>query len=215
MTFSDGDTVASKRSNPMKSRNVFIALGVAAALAAGAYGYTALAQGGPGYGPGMMGGGFGPGMMGGNGPGFHMRGFGGGQGAGPWNCPALGQNEPSGPAGAQDQVPGQGYGPGYRMRGWGGGYGPGMMQGNGPGYGRGPAAQADQTANQNLNLTTDQVKTRMEGWLNWRGNPRLKVGDVKEKDADTITADIVTKDNSLVQRFIINRHTGAYTQDNS
>jgi hypothetical protein len=101
------------------------------------------------------------------------------------------------------------------MRGWGGGYGPGMMQGNGPGYGRGPAAQADQTANQNLNLTTDQVKTRMEGWLNWRGNPRLKVGDVKEKDADTITADIVTKDNSLVQRFIINRHTGAYTQDNS
>ena len=49
----------------------------------------------------------------------------------------------------------------------------------------------------------------------WRGNPRLKVGDVKEKDADTITADIVTKDNSLVQRFIINRHTGAYTRDNS
>jgi hypothetical protein len=101
------------------------------------------------------------------------------------------------------------------MRGWGGGYGPDMMQGNGPRYGRGPAAQADQTANQNLNLTTDQVKTRMEGWLNWRGNPRLKVGDVKEKDADTITADIVTKDNSLVQRFIINVHTGAYTQDNS
>jgi hypothetical protein len=55
----------------------------------------------------------------------------------------------------------------------------------------------------------------MEVWLNWRGNPRLKVGDVKEKDADTITADIVTKDNSLVQRFIINRHTGAYTQDKS
>jgi len=46
-------------------------------------------------------------------------------------------------------------------------------------------------------------------------NPRLKVGEVKEKDADTITADIVTLDNSLVQRFIVDRHTGALRQDNS
>ena len=36
----------------MKSRNIFIALGVAAALAAGVgvYSHTASAQGGPGYG---------------------------------------------------------------------------------------------------------------------------------------------------------------------
>ena len=210
----------------MKSRNFFIALGVAAALAAGigVYSHTAFAQGGPGW---MMGGGYGPG--------YHMRGWSGGQGpgpgAGPWNCPAFSQNDQSGPAGGQG--PGQGYGPGYRMRGWGGGYGPGMMrgygpgpgmmQGYGPGYGRGPAVQgnqsADQNANQNaapdLKLSVDDVKTRVEGWLNTRGNPRIKVGDVKEKDADTITADIVTKDNSLVERFIINRHTGAYTRDNS
>ena len=59
------------------------------------------------------------------------------------------------------------------------------------------------------------MKTRVERWLAFRGNPRLKVGDVKEKDADTITADIVTKDNSLVDRFIVNRHTGAYSRDNS
>jgi len=105
------------------------------------------------------------------------------------------------------------------MRGWGGGYGPGMMGGNGrgygPGYGPRGAAQGDQNANQNLNLTTDAVKTRVERWLAWRGNARLKVGEVKEKDADTITADVVTKDNSLVQRFIINRHTGAFSEDNS
>ncbi len=63
--------------------------------------------------------------------------------------------------------------------------------------------------------TTDDVKTRVERWLAWRGNPRLKVGEVKEKDADTIIADVVTKDNSLVQRFIIDRHTGAFRQDNS
>ena len=62
----------------MKSRNVLIGLGVAAALAAGVgvYGYNAVAQGGPGYGPGWM-------MGGGYGPGYHMRNWGGGQGPGP------------------------------------------------------------------------------------------------------------------------------------
>ena len=50
----------------MKSRNILIALGVAAALAAGVgvYSYTASAQGGPGW------------MMGGGGPGRRtVRGF--------------------------------------------------------------------------------------------------------------------------------------------
>lgn len=191
----------------MKSRNALIALGVAAALAVGAYSFTASAQGGPG----MMGG-YGPGMMGGNGPGYgHMRGWGGGPGAGPGNCPGYGQNDESGPAGRQ----GEGYGPGNHMRGWGGGYGPGMMQGYGPGYGPRGAIQGDQKANQNLNLTTDDVKARMERWLAWRGNARLKVGEVREKDADTITAEIVTKDNSLVERLIFDRHTGFTRRDNS
>ena len=51
---------------------------------------------------------------------------------------------------------------------------------------------------------------RWERWLTWRGNPRLKVGEVKEKDADTVEAAIVTVDNSLVQKFIVNRHTGFF-----
>jgi hypothetical protein len=148
------------------------------------------------------------GMMGGYGPGYgHMGGWGGGPGAGQWNCPAFAQGnaQGSGPSG-------QGYGPGYHMRGWGGGYGPGMMQGYryGPGYHR-SGAQGDQ----NLNLTTDDVKTRMERWLSVRANPRLKLGEVKEKDADTITAEIVTKDNSVVERFIVDRHTGFTRPDNS
>src|SRR5665213_3608749 len=181
----------------MKSRTL-IGLGVAAALAAGvgAYSFTAHAQYGGGYGPGMMGGGYGPGMMDGYGPGNgygpgygHMRGF------GPGNN-------------------GQGYGPGYHMRGFGPGYGPGMLQGYGPGNRAGADVQGNQT-NQTLNLTTDEVKSRMERWLARRDNPRLKVGEVKEKDADTITADIVTKDNSLIQRFIVDRHTGFVRQDNS
>ncbi len=97
--------------------------------------------------------------------------------------------------------------------GWGmmgGGYGPGMMGYGCPGYDR-SAAQG----NQNLNLTTDDVKNRVERWLAWRGNPRLKLGEVKEKDADTITADVVTKDNSLVERFVVDRHTGFIRRDNS
>ena len=86
-----------------------------------------------------------------------------------------------------------------------GGYGPGMMRGYGPSVGPGW-----NTGWRDLNLSTDNVRTNMERWLAWQGNPRLKVGDVKEKDADTIVADIVTKDNSLVQRFVVNRHNGYF-----
>ena len=87
-----------------------------------------------------------------------------------------------------------------------GGYGPGMMRGYGPGV-TGPGWN---TAGRDLNLSTDNVKNYFKRWLAWQGNPRLKVGDVKEKDADTIVADIVTKDNSLVQRFVVNRRNGYF-----
>jgi len=87
-----------------------------------------------------------------------------------------------------------------------GGFGPGMMRGYGPGV-TGPGWN---TAERDLNLSTDNVKNYFERWLAWQGNPRLKVGDVKEKDADTLVADIVTKDNSLVQRFVINRRNGYF-----
>jgi hypothetical protein len=50
------------------------------------------------------------------------------------------------------------------------------------------------------------VKNYLEQMIH---NPNLKVGDVKEKDADTIVAEIVTKDkDALVQRLDFNRHTG-------
>ena len=146
---------------------------------------------GQGYGPGMMGGGpgqgYGPGMMGGGygqgyGPG--MMGGGPGQGYGP---------------GMMGGGYGQGYGPGMMGGGYGQGYGPGMMGNYGPGYYRGQP---------NLNLSTDDVKNYIERMIR---NPRLKVGEVKEKDADTITADIVTKDkDALVQRFQFNRRDGYY-----
>ena len=131
------------------------------------------------------GGGYGPGygMMGGYGPGYMM-----GPGYG------YGMMGGYGPGWMMGPGYGGGYGPGAMMRGYGGGYGPGMMYG----YGN--------QANTNLNLTADQVKQYLQQMIR---NPNLTVGDVKEKDADTIVADIVTKQgNALVQRLNFNRHNG-------
>jgi hypothetical protein len=106
---------------------------------------------------------------------------------------------------------GPGYGPGMMGPGMmGPGYGPGMM---GQGYGPGMMGPGYGPSGGNLNLSTDDVKSHLERWLTWRGNQRLKLGEVKEKDATTIVADIVTKDNSLVQRFEVNRQTGFYRPD--
>ncbi len=103
---------------------------------------------------------------------------------------------------------GWGYGPGWMH-----GYGPGWTQGYGPQncpWFRGTTGYGSLGPQGNLNLSTDDVKTRFERWIELRGNPRLKVGDVKEKDSDTIQVDIVTKDNSLVEQFLVDRHTGVY-----
>lgn len=102
--------------------------------------------------------------------------------------------------------PGSGmmYGPGYGP----GCYGPAMMYGCNPGYG--PGYGPGYTASGDLNLSTDDVKNYLSRWIAVQGNSHIKVGDVKEQDADTIVADIVTQDNSLVQRFVVNRHTGFY-----
>ena len=117
---------------------------------------------------------------------------------------------------------GPGYGPGYGMMGggmmgpgaYGGqrGYGPGMMGPGmmGPGFGNGagfgPCAQA--AAAGGAEVTVDDVTQRMEHWLAMRGNDRLKLGKVGAVDDDTITAEIVTVDDSLVQKFTIDRKTG-------
>jgi len=75
----------------------------------------------------------------------------------------------------------------------------------GPG-GRGGLGVRD--AQKDLKLTVDQVRKLAEAQLIRRGNPNLKVGQVKEKDADTITVDIVASDNSLVSQREVDRHTG-------
>lgn len=87
-------------------------------------------------------------------------------------------------------------------------HGHGMMMGHGSGphgllgYGKAPCAGEK-------NFSADDVKNILEGRLAWYGNKRLKVGEVKKKDDDTYIADIVTADDSLVERLEVDRKTGA------
>jgi hypothetical protein len=174
-----------------------VSLAAAIAMIAGASGITqAHGQQWPGWGmmgqgsgwcP-MMGQGMGPGMMMGYGMGPGMM----GQGMGPG---MMGYG--MGPGMMGQGMMGQGMGPG--MMGY--GAGPGMMsQGAGTGMmGGGPAAAS---------LSIDDVKSNIDRWLSWQGNPRLKAGKVAEKDKYTITAEIVTVDDSLVQKLEVDRRTG-------
>ena len=53
----------------------------------------------------------------------------------------------------------------------------------------------------------------MERRLERGGNPNLKLGKVEERDKDTIVAEIVTKEGSLVERYKVDRHTGDFAVD--
>ncbi|MGR9577944.1 hypothetical protein [Pandoraea sputorum] len=102
----------------------------------------------------------------------------------------------------------QGYGPGMMRDGYAGRMmGQGMMDGPG---GCAPCADPDRfPQREKLNLSVDQVRSNMESWLRRAGNPRLKVGKVAERDADTVSVEVVTVEkNVLVQRYDVNRHSG-------
>ena len=83
-------------------------------------------------------------------------------------------------------------GPGYGM-------GPGMM---GPGYGYGPQYQQPQKP-----LEKSDVETMVKNYLASVRNPNLKLGKIEEKDG-VFEADIVTKDNSLVNKVLVDKNTG-------
>jgi hypothetical protein len=124
--------------------------------------------------------------------------------------------------GGYGMMMGPGYGPGgmgmrgpagYGMMGQAHGYGPGGMGMMGPGYGmagqaygHAPCGQAAAQTDQDLDI--GDVQTRLERWLAMQGNDRLKLGKVEAVDDDTITAEIVTVDDSLVQKFAVDRHSG-------
>lgn len=60
-----------------------------------------------------------------------------------------------------------------------------------------------------MSISADDVRAYLDMRLKRLANKRLKLGDIKPADDDTITAEIVTVDNSLVQRLKVDRHTGA------
>jgi hypothetical protein len=112
----------------------------------------------------------------------------------------------------QGGMMGRGYGPGpgYGMSqgGMGRGYGmqPGMTDqgyGRGPGYGHGTQYQQTQKP-----LKEKDVKPRIENYLKSTRNPNLKMGKVEDKGS-TFEAEIVTRDNSLVDKIAIDKTTGA------
>ena len=85
----------------------------------------------------------------------------------------------------------------------------GMMQGGMMQGGMGTAAAPFGTrVTPMMNLSVEDVRSYLDAQLEHLNNKRLKVGDVKANDG-TITADIVTVDNSLVQRLKISPRTGA------
>jgi hypothetical protein len=59
-----------------------------------------------------------------------------------------------------------------------------------------------------MNLSAEDVRGYLAVQVERLNNKRLKVGEIKVDDG-TIIADVVTVDNSLVQRLKVNRHTGA------
>jgi hypothetical protein len=106
---------------------------------------------------------------------------------------------------------GQGMG-GDMMQHMGGGMmmGSGMMRG---GSSSGMDALFGSRVTRVMNLSLEDVRGYLALRLERLNNKRLKIGDLKSDDG-TITADIVTVDNSLVQRLKVDRHTGAIQYEN-
>ena len=129
----------------------------------------------------------------------------------------MGQGQPMQPGmmgeGMAPDMMGQGVGPGMMGQGMGPGMmGQGMepgMMGQGMGSGMGGWSRLEgRRVVPTMQLSTDDVRRFLERHLTALGNERLKVGNVEAMDDDTITADIVTVDDSLVESFEVDRHTG-------
>jgi len=86
----------------------------------------------------------------------------------------------------------------------------GMMQG---GMGPGKGGIFGSRVTPMMSLSVEDVRGYLSVQLDNLNNKRLKIGDIKAEDG-TITADIITVDNSLVQRLKVDRHTGAIEYQN-
>ena len=83
---------------------------------------------------------------------------------------------------------------------------PGMMGGM---MGQGRSAVGLGVVTPTRNVSIDDVHDHFERLLQAQGNPRVKLGEIKDTDKDAIIAEIVTTEGSLVDRFNVNRRSGA------
>jgi hypothetical protein len=114
------------------------------------------------------------------------------------------------PMGAQAMDSGMMSGGGYR----GFDMGPGMMHyGGHQDYDMGPGMIGQGYENEpyyhqnQKNLDSKGAERVFEDYLNSRNNPNLKLGKIKD-EGSFFEADILTKDNSLVDKLIVNKNTG-------
>jgi hypothetical protein len=84
--------------------------------------------------------------------------------------------------------------------------GPGMMGGM---MGQGPGAMGLGVVTPSRNVSVDDVRDHFGRLLQAQGNPRVKLGEIRDADKDAIVAEIVTTEGSLVDRFNVNRRSGA------
>jgi hypothetical protein len=61
---------------------------------------------------------------------------------------------------------------------------------------------------QDLALTADEVRTLVASRLIYKGNDRLKVGEIKAGEKDTFTVEVTTLEDSLVEVITIGGATG-------
>ncbi len=112
-----------------------------------------------------------------------------------WYCPYCGQW--MGPG-----MMGRGMMGGCGMMGGQGMMGPGMM---GPGYGQ--QYQQPQYQQPQKLLEEKDAKAILENYITNMRNPNLKLGKIKDT-GNTFEAEIVTKDNSLVDKIFVDKMTG-------
>jgi hypothetical protein len=130
---------------------------------------------------------------------------------GPW---AMGPGYGMGPG-----MMGPGYGMGPGMMGPGYGMGPGMM---GPGYGMGPGMMGPgwgmnsygsdredqlQSGGHTGPLEKKDAEKIVENYIQATRNPNLKVGKIEDA-GNVFRAQIITKDNSLVDEVLIDKDSG-------
>lgn len=73
---------------------------------------------------------------------------------------------------------------------------------------KGYPGKMDKRADRNLNLNAEQAQILVEARLIMRGNERLKVGKVTQKNDQTYSVQIVTVDDSLVREVEVDRQKG-------